>query len=250
VLHCPFCHGWKVRDQAVGVIGTNAVALHQVMLFRQLTADLVYFQHTAPDPTGEQREQLAALGVEHVAGEVAAVQTCGDALSGVRMADGRVVARRAVAVATGLEARGELLADLGLATAELQLGGIVAGHYLPADPSGAHSDPGRVGGRRPHRADGAGDQCGGRRGRGRGRGAHGPDRRGHRRGGLCLPRPQLGRGRPVSAQNDDNATSGREAEAFWDPHYVRAAPEPVGRTPCWPTWSRRASLPRPGPGLR
>jgi len=142
VLHCPFCHGWEVRDQAVGVIGTNAMALHQVTLFRQLTEDLVYFQHTAPDPTGEQREQLAALGVEHVAGEVAAVQTSGDALSGVRMADGRVVGRRAVAVATGLEAREDLLADLGLATTELQLGGIVAGHYLPADPSGLTATPG------------------------------------------------------------------------------------------------------------
>ena len=84
VLHCPFCHGWEVRDQAIGVIGTNPMALHQVMLFRRLTEDVVYFQHTAPDPTEEQREQLAALGVEHVAGEVAAVQTAGTRCPGCR----------------------------------------------------------------------------------------------------------------------------------------------------------------------
>jgi len=52
------------------------------------------------------------------------------------MADGRVVARRAVAVATGLEAREDLLADLGLATTELQLGGIVEGTTCPPTPPG------------------------------------------------------------------------------------------------------------------
>jgi thioredoxin reductase len=142
VLHCPFCHGWEVRDQAIGVLGTNPMALHQVLLFGQLTEDVVYFQHTAPDPTDEQVEQLAALGVGWVVGEVAAVETTGDALSGVRMVDGRSVARQAVAVATTLEARQDLLADLNLSTAALELGGVVAGHYLPADPTGLTATPG------------------------------------------------------------------------------------------------------------
>jgi thioredoxin reductase len=142
VLHCPFCHGWEVRDQAIGVLGTNPMALHQVLMFRQLSGDVVYFQHTAPDPTDPQVEQLAALGVDWVIGEVAAIETTGDVLSGVRMVDGRVVARQAVAVATGLEARQDLLADLGLATAELKLGETVAGHYLPTDPAGLTATPG------------------------------------------------------------------------------------------------------------
>lgn len=142
VLHCPFCHGWEVRDQAIGVLGTNPMAMHQVLLFRQLSKDVVYFQHTAPDPTDEQREQLAALGVDHVTGAVAAIEVTDDALSGVRMSDGRVVTRQAVAIATGLEARQDLLADLGLALTELQLGGVMAGHYLPADPAGLTATPG------------------------------------------------------------------------------------------------------------
>ena len=142
VLHCPFCHGWEIRDQAVGVLGTNPMALHQVLLFRALTADVVYFQHTAPDPTDAQVEQLAALGVTHVVGEVAAVVSTDDALTGVAMADGRVIARQAVAVATRLEAHQDLLADLGLATTDLELGGVLAGRYLPADPSGLTATPG------------------------------------------------------------------------------------------------------------
>ena len=142
VLHCPFCHGWEVRDQAIGVLGTSAMALHQVMLFRQLSADLVYFQHTAPDPTDDQREQLAALGIQHVVGEVAEVVTTGGALSGLRMSDGRVVARQAVAVATTINAREDLLADLDLSMTDLTIGDLVIGRYLAADPSGLTAAPG------------------------------------------------------------------------------------------------------------
>jgi thioredoxin reductase len=35
VVHCPYCHGWEVRDQAIGVLGTSARAAHQALLFRQ-----------------------------------------------------------------------------------------------------------------------------------------------------------------------------------------------------------------------
>ena len=142
VLHCPFCHGWEVRDQAVGVIGTGPMALHQVLLFAQLTDDVVYLQHTASDPTDDQREQLAALGVAHVVGEVVAVETTDGAVSGVQLADGRFVPRRAVAISTVLNGRADLVADLGLEMTDLELGGAVAGRYLAADPTGATTTPG------------------------------------------------------------------------------------------------------------
>lgn len=35
VLHCPYSHGWEVRDQALGILATNPMAVHQAMLFRQ-----------------------------------------------------------------------------------------------------------------------------------------------------------------------------------------------------------------------
>ncbi len=34
VLHCPFCHGWEVRDRAVGVIGTGPMAFAHRAAFR------------------------------------------------------------------------------------------------------------------------------------------------------------------------------------------------------------------------
>src|SRR5919107_1547066 len=50
VLHCPYCHGWEVRDQPVGVIASGPMAVHQALLFRQLTADLTLFLHNGPRP--------------------------------------------------------------------------------------------------------------------------------------------------------------------------------------------------------
>src|SRR6266446_6032560 len=70
VIHCPYCHGWEVRDQAVGVLATGPMAVHQALLFRQLTDDLVLFTHTAPALTDEQAEQLAARKIRVINGHV------------------------------------------------------------------------------------------------------------------------------------------------------------------------------------
>ena len=60
VVHCLYCHGWEVRDQAIGVLGSGPMAVHQALLFRQWTDDLVLFLHTAPPLAPDQAEQLAA----------------------------------------------------------------------------------------------------------------------------------------------------------------------------------------------
>ncbi|TDB77017.1 methyltransferase domain-containing protein [Micromonospora sp. KC723] len=142
VLHCPYCHGWEVRDQAVGVLASGPTAVHQALLFRQLTDDVVLFAHTGPALPPEQAEQLAARGVRVVEGEVTAVEVTDDRLTGVRLASGAVVPRQALAVAPRVRARADLLAGLGLATQEFVVAGAVIGDHVPADPQGATTVPG------------------------------------------------------------------------------------------------------------
>src|SRR5688572_5250210 len=43
VVHCPYCHGWEVRDEPIGILAVGPPSLHHALLFRQLTDDLVYF---------------------------------------------------------------------------------------------------------------------------------------------------------------------------------------------------------------
>ncbi|GAA1690371.1 NAD(P)/FAD-dependent oxidoreductase [Glycomyces endophyticus] len=134
VIHCPYCHGWEHRDRAIGVIGSTHMAVHQALLFRQWTDDLVLFTHTAPEPTAEEREQLAARGVRVVEGEIAAIEA-----GGARMQDGRLVEREVYATATRMEARAGFLAGLGLELVEHPSG---AGVHLPADGFGKTAVPG------------------------------------------------------------------------------------------------------------
>ncbi|GLZ75406.1 oxidoreductase [Actinorhabdospora filicis] len=138
VLHCPYCHGWEARDRAIGVLATGPMSVHQALLFRGLTGDLVYFAHTTR-PTPEEAARLAAWDIPVVEGEVAEAVTGGGRLTGVRLGDGTLVAREAIAVATRLEPRVGFLAGLGLVPVAHPSG---MGEHLPADPAGRTSVPG------------------------------------------------------------------------------------------------------------
>ena len=137
VLHCPYCHGWEVRDQAVGVLGTSPMSVHQALLFRQWTADLVLFLHTGPELTADEREQLDARGVRVVEGPVEAWE--GD---GVRLASGELVPRAALVVAPVFRARAAVLESLGLTTTPVEMSGHVVGERVAADPTGLTAVPG------------------------------------------------------------------------------------------------------------
>jgi thioredoxin reductase len=95
LLHCPYCHGWEVRDQPLGVLGTHPGTAMHAQLVRQWSDDVVFFTHTA-DVTEHERAQFAARGIRTVDGEVVRLVIDGDRLTGVELADGSVVSRSAV----------------------------------------------------------------------------------------------------------------------------------------------------------
>jgi len=142
VLHCPYCHGWEVRGQRIGILATGPATMHQALLFRQLSQHVTVLAHTGPELSGEQREQLGALGIPVIQGTVTHVEADDGGLTGVRLADGTRVSLDALVVAPRMIARAELLAPLGLAPSEVVMGGQVIGTQIEADPSGATSVPG------------------------------------------------------------------------------------------------------------
>jgi thioredoxin reductase (NADPH) len=66
----------------------------------------------------------------------------GDRLTGVRLASGEVVERDVLVVSPRFTARSELLAALGLETADQVVDGTVVGTFVPAEPTGATAVPG------------------------------------------------------------------------------------------------------------
>ena len=139
VLHCPYCHGWEARDKAIGILAVDMdAAIHQALLWRQLSADVVVFLHAAGEPDAGQAGQLAARGIRTVAGKVEAVQ----GQAAVRLAGGRLVERDALVVLTRLQARAGYLAELGLEPEEQFMGKLAFGTALPAEAAGATAVPG------------------------------------------------------------------------------------------------------------
>jgi thioredoxin reductase len=139
VVHCPYCHGWEVRDRLIGVLNTSPMSLHQAGLFRQLSDRVLVLVHDGPPPDVDQAAELAARGVGAVEGRVAAVEVEQDVLVGVRLEDGRRVGLEVLAVAPRFVARSVLLERLGLDPVELPSG---IGLHVPSDPTGATDVPG------------------------------------------------------------------------------------------------------------
>ncbi|MFD6434185.1 NAD(P)/FAD-dependent oxidoreductase [Streptomyces venezuelae] len=118
VVHCPYCHGWEVRDEPIGILATGPASLHQALLFRQLTDDLVYFtQGTVLNE--DTRARFAARGIRIVETDVREVVEEDGVLTGLRLVDGTFVARRVIAVATRMQARTEGLEGLKLPMEDL-----------------------------------------------------------------------------------------------------------------------------------
>jgi thioredoxin reductase len=122
VLHCPYCHGWEVRDRAIGILGGTPMATHQALMWRQWSDDVTLFTHTGDAPDEVAAEQFAARGIRVQAGEVTALEIKNDTLTGVRLADGAVVAREVMVVAPTFVGRTELLVSLGLEVTEHPMG--------------------------------------------------------------------------------------------------------------------------------
>lgn len=139
VLHCSYCHGWEFRDQPIGILASGPMSVHQALLFRQWSEDAKLFLHTAPQPTGEEAEQLAAREITIVEGEIASLEIAGDRLTGVRMGSGEVIPRRAMAIMPRSVVQSGVLSGLGLKVSAHPMG---VGEHVDADASGLTAVPG------------------------------------------------------------------------------------------------------------
>jgi thioredoxin reductase len=114
-LHCPYCHGWEVRDQPLGVLGNHPGSVLHALLVRQWSDDVVFFAHTH-SVTADEQAQFDARGIRVEHGEVNRLVVDNDRLTGVELVDGGVIARSAVFVRPGNVPHPDgLLASLGCA---------------------------------------------------------------------------------------------------------------------------------------
>ena len=112
VLHCPYCHGFEVRDRKLAVLGGTPLAVRYAQIVRQWSDDLVYIT-PAERLTAPERQGLAARGIGIAEGAAEQVIVEDDRLRGVALDSGRTVVCEALFVPPRFVPNSELLAGLG-----------------------------------------------------------------------------------------------------------------------------------------
>lgn len=130
VVHCPYCHGWEIRDRTLGVIATSATSAYQAVLFQQWTQDVTLFSNGF-EFEDEALGLLAAVDIPVIDTPVAAVEVTNDEVAGLRLTDGRSIGLQAVGVSSGMRANLNGLEALGLETYDTP-----QGTFVNADDTG------------------------------------------------------------------------------------------------------------------
>ena len=112
VLHCPYCHGFEVRDHKLGVLGGSPAAVRYAQIVRQWSDSLVYITPTG-SLTAAERHQLTARGIGIAEGTAQRIVVEGDRLRGIALDGDRTVACDALFVPPRFVPNSDLLAGLG-----------------------------------------------------------------------------------------------------------------------------------------
>lgn len=128
VLHCPYCHGYEVRDRPIAVIAAHPMAVHQALLLPDW-GPTTYFTQGRFEPTDDEAAQLAARGVAVERTPVIELLGEGATTRALRLADGREVPAEAVFTAPATRVTSPFAAELGCAFAEG-----MTGPHIQVDP--------------------------------------------------------------------------------------------------------------------
>lgn len=117
VFHCPFCHGWEVRERALCVLDPDPTGVHRAQLLRTWSDDVTLLTNGAARLDDVEREQLRAAGVTLDERPVARLEGPGDELTSVVFADGSERECGGMLVAVTMHQRSSLATQLGATSA-------------------------------------------------------------------------------------------------------------------------------------
>lgn len=139
VFHCPFCHGWEVREQPLGVLDRGAAGTHRALLLSMWSDDITLYADGPAelDPADADRLRRAGITVEER--RVTGLRGPGAALRAVALDGGEERPCGGLLVPVTLHQRSALAASLGVALAPA---GPLAADAVQAAGMGATSVPG------------------------------------------------------------------------------------------------------------
>lgn len=118
VFHCPFCHGWEVRDQPLGVLDRGAAGAQRALLLRMWSDEVALLANGPADLDAADAARLRDAGVPVEERPVAELRGPGSSLASVSFADGGERRCHGLLVPVTMQQRSALAEQLGARAAE------------------------------------------------------------------------------------------------------------------------------------
>jgi thioredoxin reductase len=96
VIHCPYCHGYEVKQQKTGIMSNGEMAFEFSKLVYNLTKDLTLFTNGKSTLSIEQKEKLQQRNIAVVETEIAAFDHDHGKLKQVLLKDGTSIPLKAM----------------------------------------------------------------------------------------------------------------------------------------------------------
>ncbi|UOQ95950.1 NAD(P)/FAD-dependent oxidoreductase [Hymenobacter sp. 5317J-9] len=119
VLHCPYCHGYEVGDQRLGVIGNGDMGFEFVRLIHNWSPRLTLFTDGPATLNPAQQQALVRHGIAVVETPLAGIAHTQGQLRAMQLADGTAHPLDAVFARVPFEQAGTLARQLGCAFTEM-----------------------------------------------------------------------------------------------------------------------------------
>lgn len=134
VLHCPYCHGYEVRNEVTGILGNGDYAFEFSAMISNWTRQLTVFTHGPSSLSQQLADKLKQKEVEVVEKEIASLEHQAGRLKGIRFKDGSFTALQAIYARPSFEQHCPIPASLGCT--------LTPEGYLQVDGSQRTSVPG------------------------------------------------------------------------------------------------------------
>lgn len=124
VLHCPYCHGYEVSGQRLGVLHLSPMSLQQAMLIADWGPTTLYL-NGAPLPDDVSLAQLRKRGIAIEPESVKALQGEGVRLSAIELTDGRMAGVDALYIGPPTRLNSDIAQQLGCSVDEGRFGSVI-----------------------------------------------------------------------------------------------------------------------------
>lgn len=118
VIHCPYCHGYEVRNEKTGILANGDFGYEFGKLITNWTKELTLFTNGKSTLTAEQSEKLTSSGVEIIETELVRIEHTEGKLEHVSLKDGSIVLLKALYAKVDFVQHSDIPSALGVELTE------------------------------------------------------------------------------------------------------------------------------------